>query len=556
MIDRDPSWLQLLITTIKHALVLFIVAAILWDPAAVSQWPQYVISSAISPEFYDVMLNNSGDRQGPGAWYHILDVFAYAHFLLLWLVRILLVLFACVLMFITPLRRDFLSDFGVYMYSYLRWQMGYQTEKGTGHLGLTFFIHGWQAWSYCGALPQGSIFPLYGMPHPFVKAFHDGGAGMEINLGKGTDVSSMSTRTPTTPLSAASTIATSTSTTLSGLGQGLGQHRHGSVCRRDYVSSDLFTVLANTHTQQGVIGGFLSQRHQFNCLAVNRDYSHMSVHVDCDGVVVARGSPIDAKDKAVTMKPDQKADKNPPIVNHKTVTVPPASLRTDWFSIQLQNHLKDDPFGDYLDLAGAYNQVHKMYNDNHSSLKNDNVGGDNGSIGGRVGVDSDSSGSGGGSASGSGVNNMVPAGWCSWYHFFEKVSEKDLTDNIRSMQALKNENGLKADRLGFSLFQIDDGYQRAWGDWLLLDMERFPSQCMNIIVNQVEKAKMTPGLWMAPFACDKHSKLAADHPSWILSKSKDVPSNSANCGKWFYGLDVTNPEVRQSHRTLTPQPSP
>ena len=53
-------------------------------------------------------------------------------------------------------------------------------------------------------------------------------------------------------------------------------------------------------------------------------------------------------------------------------------------------------------------------------------------------------------------------------------------------QALKNENGLKADRLGFSLFQIDDGYQRAWGDWLLLDQERFPSQCMNVIVNQVD----------------------------------------------------------------------
>ena len=55
---------------------------------------------------------------------------------------------------------------------------------------------------------------------------------------------------------------------------------------------------------------------------------------------------------------------------------------------------------------------------------------------------------------------------------------------------------------------------------------------------------MTPGLWMAPFACDKHSRLAAEHPSWVLSRRKDVPANSANCGKWFYGLDVTNPEVR------------
>ena len=238
----------------------------------------------------------------------------------------------------------------------------------------------------------------------------------------------------------------------------------------------------------------------------------MSVHIDCDGVVVARSSPI----APVTMTPNKKSDKNPPTINPKTAMVPPADVRTDWFSMQLQNHLKDDPFGDYLELAAGYNQVHKMYHDHHTTMKNDN--GD----GGKAGRGDSGTRGGGwsGGGGGSGVKNMVPAGWCSWYHFFEKVSEKDLTDNIVHMQALKNENGLKADRLGFSLFQIDDGYQRAWGDWLLLDKERFPSQCMNVIVNQVEEAKMTPGLWMAPFACDKHSKLAADHPSWILSKSK------------------------------------
>ena len=68
---------------------------------------------------------------------------------------------------------------------------------------------------------------------------------------------------------------------------------------------------------------------------------------------------------------------------------------------------------------------------------------------------------------------------------------------------------------------------------------------------------MTPGLWMAPFACDLHSQLGKNHPDWILKRknrfldfqSKNghvVPANSANCGKWFWGLDVTNPEV-QNH---------
>jgi hypothetical protein len=57
---------------------------------------------------------------------------------------------------------------------------------------------------------------------------------------------------------------------------------------------------------------------------------------------------------------------------------------------------------------------------------------------------------------------------------------------------------------------------------------------------------MTPGLWMAPFACDIHSTLAKEHPDWILKrvsrlldfkkKGEKIPANSANCGKWFLGL--------------------
>ena len=35
------------------------------------------------------------------------------------------------------------------------------------------------------------------------------------------------------------------------------------------------------------------------------------------------------------------------------------------------------------------------------------------------------------------VRHKVPAGWCSWYHFFEFVSEKDLMDNISAMLSLK-----------------------------------------------------------------------------------------------------------------------
>ena len=36
------------------------------------------------------------------------------------------------------------------------------------------------------------------------------------------------------------------------------------------------------------------------------------------------------------------------------------------------------------------------------------------------------------------------------------------------------------------------------------------------------EASMTPGIWMAPFACDKHSDLAKNHPDWILTRKRTI----------------------------------
>lgn len=49
--------------------------------------------------------------------------------------------------------------------------------------------------------------------------------------------------------------------------------------------------------------------------------------------------------------------------------------------------------------------------------------------------------------------------------------------------------------------------------------------------------------------------VVARHPEWIIRQAGDPlgrAANSANCGKWFYGLDVTIPEVQAFVRdTLT-----
>ena len=182
-----------------------------------------------------------------------------------------------------------------------------------------------------------------------------------------------------------------------------------------------------------------------------------------------------------------------------------STIRTDWFAIHLQPSLDEDTQAMYMRLAGHFNGADKLIQ-----------------------------------------KAYTPVGWCSWYHFFEKIDENVLYKNIEDMKEMDRKYKL-ADTL---LFQIDDGYQDSWGDWLSLSKSKFPSQSMPALVRAIKEAGMTPGVWAAPFACDKHSELAKNHPHWVLRRgSTSTPANSGNCGKWFYGLDVTNPEVQNFIRS-------
>ncbi len=64
------------------------------------------------------------------------------------------------------------------------------------------------------------------------------------------------------------------------------------------------------------------------------------------------------------------------------------------------------------------------------------------------------------------VPTHTPVGWCSWYHYFDKVSERDLTGNL---EAIVKER----ERLPLDFVQLDDGYQAQVGDWFDTN-DKFP----------------------------------------------------------------------------------
>ncbi|BBB48999.1 alpha-galactosidase [Pelolinea submarina] len=104
----------------------------------------------------------------------------------------------------------------------------------------------------------------------------------------------------------------------------------------------------------------------------------------------------------------------------------------------------------------------------------------------------------------------APAGWCSWYYYYEAISEKVIRDNFTQIRA-------KKDALPLNLVQIDDGFEAQVGDWLEFN-NRFPNGVSGIS-EEISAAGFTPGLWLAPFIVHPNSRLAYEHPDWLLRKS-------------------------------------
>ncbi len=130
-------------------------------------------------------------------------------------------------------------------------------------------------------------------------------------------------------------------------------------------------------------------------------------------------------------------------------------------------------------------------------------------------------------------HDPAPAGWCSWYHFYQGITEQNIKENLASLLTHKK-------ALPLTLFQIDDGYETFPGDWF-----EFTPDFPNGVKPIAQKAKnngLAPGLWLAPFIVHPKSNLLRDHPDWILRNKRGQPVNAGFVWNTFtYALDLTKP---------------
>lgn len=124
----------------------------------------------------------------------------------------------------------------------------------------------------------------------------------------------------------------------------------------------------------------------------------------------------------------------------------------------------------------------------------------------------------------------LPAGWCSWYTYWNTVTADDILDNLAVID--------DAD-LGIEVVQVDDGYQQEIGDWL---QYRTAFGDLDQVARRIADSGRTPGLWTAPFMVGENSELAQRHPDWLVP---DVVAAEHHWGQAIRVLDVTHPDAAE-----------
>jgi alpha-galactosidase len=128
-------------------------------------------------------------------------------------------------------------------------------------------------------------------------------------------------------------------------------------------------------------------------------------------------------------------------------------------------------------------------------------------------------------------------GWTSWYNYYTSINEDIIMKNLKA---------LHDEKIQLNIFQIDDGYQHAVGDWLDIN-DKFPSG-LKKVADEISGCGYKPGLWISPFICEKKSYVFKNHPEWLLKDGRGRLVKAGWNPNWsgtFYSLDFYNEGFRE-----------
>jgi hypothetical protein len=147
------------------------------------------------------------------------------------------------------------------------------------------------------------------------------------------------------------------------------------------------------------------------------------------------------------------------------------------------------------------------------------------------------------------VSAPTPIGWWSWTAYYFGLSQGTAATNAYWLA-----QNLKA--LGYTYFQIDEGYQYARGEYTTADANLFPLG-VGYIADLVRRSGLTFGMWTAPFEVSERAWVFQKHPEWLLHNAAGQLIHIGYVTEHqdrLYVLDTTNPGaqeyLRQTYHTL------
>jgi alpha-galactosidase len=123
---------------------------------------------------------------------------------------------------------------------------------------------------------------------------------------------------------------------------------------------------------------------------------------------------------------------------------------------------------------------------------------------------------------------LEPA-WCSWYAYWREATDADVLANLEAIDRLA---------LPVGTVQIDDGYEAEIGDWLELS-DRFRSLWET--ARRIQASGRRAGIWTAPFLVGERSRVARDHPDWLVRGAVAA----RHWDQEIHILDVTHPDAAE-----------
>ncbi|HXW54834.1 MAG TPA: PKD domain-containing protein [Candidatus Cybelea sp.] len=144
----------------------------------------------------------------------------------------------------------------------------------------------------------------------------------------------------------------------------------------------------------------------------------------------------------------------------------------------------------------------------------------------------------------------TPIGWWSWTAFYAAINQGETLANADwQSEHLRS--------LGYTYFQIDEGYQYARGEYSTPNATQFPDG-MAFVGRYLTRDGLTFGVWTGPFEVTSRAWVYEHHKDWLVhnAKGEPIPSGEVYDQKTdrIYALDTTNPGaqeyLRETYKTL------